>query len=204
MTAHVIGFDLSLRAPAAVALPLDWRPGDWRRVRTWTTSTPDPASLDDHRGQLVRYRFIANWALDLVRDVGPKQIASAWVENYGFSKNNRQASRGMGSGEIVKLELFERLSIIVTPLTASTCRKFMCGTIPRAAEPKLIVQATLWGAGAPLARKLVEKHARWRDRGGAWTEDECDAFVICNTGLAESGGTALSLAAPERPRKRTR
>ena len=202
MSPHVLGFDLSLRAPAAVALPLDWHPGDWKRVRTWATTTPEPETTADLIGQLKRYRFIASWALDVVRTVNawPRSVvAGAYVEDYGFRQNTAHASRIMGSGEIVRLELYERLKCLLIPRTAATCRKFMLGVIPRkAGDPKVVVQAALWRAGAPLAKRLVEKHTRWRARASeCWSEDVCDAFVVCNAGLAESGGTALSLAAPE-------
>ena len=49
MTTWVLGFDLSLTAPAAVALPLDWRPGDWKRVKSWLIK-PIAPKTDDTRG----------------------------------------------------------------------------------------------------------------------------------------------------------
>lgn len=179
MTAWVLGFDLSLTAPAAVALPLDWKPGDWRRVKSWLIHPKAPKG-DDARGQLERYSAIADWASDVVRDLGHRGPASArtlhgFVEAYGFSKSNAGASKLMESGGIVKLCLFDFFGTILTPVPASAARKILLGKVPRS-DQKTAVQLALFAAGAPKK----------------WEENICDAMCVCNAGLSMIGGVALA------------
>lgn len=184
----ILGFDLSLRAPAAVALPSDWKPGDWKAVRTWLLKPKQPKQ-DDVRGQFERYNAIAEWATKIVgmcvvRGVKPK----CYVEAYGFSKNNAQASKIMGSGEIVKLEIFRRWDIIVVPVASNTARKLFLGTVPKK-DPKIVVQDVLFNkCKAPKG----------------WDENQADAYVVANWGLSEAGGKALIVAGADdvKPAKR--
>jgi len=184
--AWVIGFDLSLTAPAAVALPLDWKPGSWKEVRAWLLK-PKAPSTDDLHGQLIRYWQIAEWALAIAakcivagQDGGEAISPDCFVEGYGFSKNNSQASRLMENGGIVKMMLFRECNIILKPVATNTARKLFLGAVPKK-DPKLAVQQALFAAGAPKV----------------WEENICDAFVCCNYGLSEVGSPALMLHAPE-------
>ncbi len=190
---YAIGFDLSLTAPAAVALPLDWRPGDWQRVRFWLLKPPAPKS-DDVAGQLVRYAAISQWVLNCYAAVGrPKQYA---VEAYAFSKNNASASKLMELGGIVRMNLY--YGCLESPLpvvvAASSARKTLLGKVPRS-DQKLAVQVALYNVGAPLDPKLVEgrvkrpKHAT----SGTYEENVCDALVIANHFLSELGGRFLTV-----------
>src|ERR1700690_3603114 len=110
-TTCVLGFDLSLTAPAAVALPLDWRPGDWKRVKAWLFKPKAPKG-GDLRGQLERYELLAGGACGVVQEAtgmpgAPGHyLAGLAIESYAFSKNNAQASKLMELGGIVRLELF--------------------------------------------------------------------------------------------------
>jgi hypothetical protein len=187
VTTWCIGFDLSLRAPAAVALPLDWRPGDWKRVKAWLGVPPEPESKDDYKGQMARYRWIADWADKCVRGLGKVRVHGA-VESYGFSKNNSYASHIMGSGEIVKLVLWERHGLALQPFTSSACRKLLLGFNPRRPQhdPKLEVQRALFAAKAPKT----------------WDENVCDAFCCCNYALSELGGKILNIMPVEKPTKK--
>jgi hypothetical protein len=179
MRGWILGFDLSLAAPAAAALPLDWRPGDWKRVRTFT-HYPIAPKTDDLRGQLVRYQEIANWACDVAAGLGgPGRRPQTFVESYGFSKNTANASRLMESGGIVKMALFSRFGIVMQPVNASTARKLLLGKVPKGdgrGNQKLAVQFVLDRAGAPKQ----------------WDENICDAVCVANAGLSAAGGVALS------------
>ena len=182
MTVWVLGFDLSLTAPAAVALPLDWRPGDWKRAKTWKLSPKQPKDKDDLKGQIERQIEIAEWASSCVRGLGPasSKALRVYVENYGFSRNNASASRIQESGGITKALLYKRHAAIMTPVSSSEARKVTLGFNPRRPkhDPKVVVIDTVVNKfGAPKA----------------WTEDQCDAFVVCQFGLSQEGGKIFTL-----------
>lgn len=177
----VIGFDLSLTAPAGVALPLNWRPGDWRRVKVWLDHPKAPKS-DDQPGRLCRYRLIADSARRFIESVmgvrgapGPR-LAGCYIEQYGFSKNNAQASKLMELGGIVRLDLFEKMGIVAETVGTSPSRKLLLGKVPKS-DPKIAVQLCLFKAGAPKR----------------WEENICDAMCVVNWGLSECGGIALAV-----------
>lgn len=201
---YVVGFDLSLTAPASVALPIGWKPGDWKSVKTSLLKVPAPGS-DDLRGQLERYAAIAHWAFDVVAGIyrGPafEGAVDVFRESYGFRQNTASGSRLMESGGIVVHELYRKFKIATRPVAASTARKFLLGFNPSKRtghDAKVAVHSALWKAGAPLDRKLVEKWARWKARGASlWGEDVCDAFVVANWGLTEVGCAGLTVAQVE-------
>lgn len=180
-----IGFDLSLVAPAAVALPLDWRPGDWTRVCAWLLKTKTPENKDDLAGQARRSDEIARWAGAVVGECSSLGIRPAcFVENYGFNKNNANASRIQESGGAVKLEVWRRWGVTLTTVTASQGRKLFLGKNP-SSDPKTHVQDALFNrCKAPKT----------------WDENQADAFVVVNFGLSELGGMAL-ITAPAAARK---
>lgn len=187
-----IGFDLSLRAPAAVALPLDWKPGDWKRAKAWTAKPPEPKAKDDYAGQMARYAFIAEWACKCVGGLGNAEVHGA-VEAYGFSMNNSMSSVIMGSGEIVKLALWERCDLPLRAYTASACRKLSLGYNPRRSpgDPRDHVKLVIQRACFDVFK--VPKH---------FTEDECDALLVAQHLLSDLGGRILSIPAPEKPARR--
>lgn len=180
----IVGFDFSLSAPAAVALPLDWKPGVWRRVYAWLGKPPAPKSGDDRIGQLKRYRFIADWAESVISEIARKErpkIINAWREDYGFNKNNANASKLMESGGITQLAVWEKHALVIPAVTASSARKLFLGENPRE-DPKIRVQDTLFNkCKAPKT----------------WDENQADAFVVANWGLSEAGGVALALPPPK-------
>jgi hypothetical protein len=190
MTSWVIGFDLSLTAPAAVALPLDWKPGDWRHVKTWLTR-PTPPRQDDLQGQLERYRIITDWALKAIEQAtGVKgapghRLTECAVESYAFSKNNAQASKLMELGGVVRMALFETMGILPITVSTSSARKLLLGNVPKEA-PKIAVQSMLFRAKAPKT----------------WEENICDAMCVCNFALSGAGGVALATAPRPKAKRR--
>lgn len=183
MTIWIIGFDLSLSAPAAVALPLDWRPGHWKRVKSWLGRPPLPENQDDLEGQAERSIAIAHWASDCIKDLGamPKTHVRAYVESYGFSKNNAHASRVMESGGHVRAHLYQRYKIVLHGVASSEARKLTLGFNPRkpAHDAKVVVQDTVFNKfGGPKK----------------WDENQCDAYLIAQFGLSEEGGKILAMS----------
>jgi hypothetical protein len=194
---YVVGFDLSLKAPAAVALPLDWRPGDWKHVKAWLGKPPTPDSKADYAGRMARYAWLAGWASSCVRDLGSNRIKlHAFVEQYAFSKDTNTASQIIGAGEFTKYKLWDAFRLELVPLVAAHCRKVVLGANPRRGfngigtskdAVKVYIQDTIFNHfGAPKT---------WKG------DNECDAFIVASTGLSELGGKILSLPPPEKPAK---
>ena len=174
----VVGFDLSLTAPAAVAIPLNWRPGDWKRVKSWLARPIAPRS-DDPAGGLRRYRGIADWACALVEEVGGDRglAAHVFIEQYAFSRNNAQASKLMELGGIVRIALFDRFGLVPHVVATSSARKLLLDKVPRA-DQKAHTQAAFFKLGAPKT----------------WDENQIDAMCVANFGLTELGRVALTVA----------
>lgn len=178
----VVGFDLSVASPGAVALPLHWRPGDWRTPKAWLLKTARPASADDLEGQLRRYAAVATWALGIVGGLTAEGKAAKaptvrlFVEDYGYSKNRSSSvSKTMENGGIVKYVLHQECGLILQPV-ASTKARALLGGVPRK-DPKPFIQDKLYNrCKAPRT----------------WDENQVDAFVIANWGLSELGGIALT------------
>lgn len=168
-----LGFDLSLTAPAAVALPLDWRPGDWKRARAWLTKPRAPKG-DDTAGQLERYVQIREWSWAIMHELkGPNLYG---IEAYAFSKNNASASKLMELGGIVRLHAWDEFDAVPLVIAASSARKTFLGKVPRA-DQKIAVQVALGKCKAPRE----------------WEENICDAFVVANHMLGELGSAVLTL-----------
>lgn len=179
MTAWVIGLDLSLTAPAACALPLDWRPGDWRRARVSSLKPDAPSSKDDIEGQLVRYCTIRGWIHDLPKILDVGQPKAVYIEDYAFSKNMANGSRLRELGGVVKMEIWEKLKLVPVTVAANTARKTLFGRrkLPRS-DVKVHVQRVIFDeCKAPTA----------------WTEDEADAYCCSNHALSVVGGKFLVL-----------
>lgn len=176
---YVLGLDLSIRAPAAVALPLNWRPGSWRQVRTWALSTTPPSSSTDTLGRLRRYDEVSMWALGIITELGRANVRKVIAEDYAFTRNITSTTPLRESGGIVKYRLWRQFGIVVDTVPSTKARKLFLGKLPRA-DVKLVVQDKLFNVcGAPKT----------------WTEDVCDAFVVAQYALSECGGKVLTLHA---------
>jgi hypothetical protein len=191
----VVGLDLSLTRPAAVRIPAHWSPGDWGSLEWWAgDDVPRVAGHEDDAGRCRRMIWISDRVLDFVVNRSPRTDA-VFAEEYAFSQGGPTARKLAENGGVVRVELF-RYGRVMRTVVAASARKFLLGKCPQR-DPKVYVQAALWGAGAPLAEKLVRKYrGGWEPRtaGAHWGEDECDAFCVANWGRAEIGLTGLTLA----------
>ena len=172
----MLGLDLSLSSPAAVAIPRGWRVGDWSTLTTLTfrTSAPDaPAGSSYEKERIARLQHISDRMLSFARCV---KAETCWVEDYGYSKRSSSVTKLAELGGVVRVD-FLRVGLVVRPLTASTCRTLLLGKLPRS-DQKIAVQNALFAAGAPKE----------------WNEDTCDALVVANGARAEQGLLFLSLA----------
>jgi hypothetical protein len=124
MTA-LLGLDLSTRAAAAVAVPLDWG-GDWERVK-WELSGEALERKAAESSRIDRCDRIARGIVRFARENG---VTEAWIEAYAF--NQREAAHWLGElGGIVRLELL-RAGVAVRSANMSTARKLVLGKLPKA------------------------------------------------------------------------
>jgi hypothetical protein len=169
----ILGLDLSTRAAAAVAVPTDWD-GQWSRVR-WTVAGEALRKGATEAERIERCRRVADHLARFAREVG---AAHAWVESYAY--NMRSSAHTLGElGGIVRLGLMPQ-AIRLDVANMSSARKLMLGRVPRGADPKELVQATLQAAGAPLTLTS--------------DADVCDGFTCANWGLSELGGFCFAQA----------
>jgi Holliday junction resolvasome RuvABC endonuclease subunit len=167
----VVGFDLSLRAPAACCVPMGWKLGDWSTLRVETTMVV----VDPYDPTVRRLQLIADWALQFCTT---PRVAQIYVESYAFSASSSSVTKLAELGGAVRLRLYTAGGgLVMQPLTASFARKLLLGQLPRKGA-KLAVQFALKKYGFP----------KWE------SDDACDAFAIANAGRAELGLPFLTLA----------
>jgi hypothetical protein len=168
----LLGLDLSARAAAAAAVPLDWD-GEWRRVQTVVVGEPLGRGAPDAE-RAWRCGSIARRLVAFAQTHG---ITEAWIEGYAFSQ--RTAAHSLGEvGGVVRLELV-RAGIAIRTANIGTARKLLLGKLPRR-HAKQAAHAALRAAGSP-----------------AWSLDESDAFVAANLGLSEHAGAWCFAQPPE-------
>jgi hypothetical protein len=171
----IIGLDLSLRGPAAVAIPFDWA-FDWKlQHATFGYELKEPTE----ETRIERLLTISRDVRMFIRRNLPKGAADAsgvkvYVENYAFSRSSSSVTKLAELGGIVRGEVWREFGLTLTPVTASSARKLFLGHCPKGA--KEMVEAELAGLDAPF-------------KGN----DECDAFVVANFGRAEHGLAAFTL-----------
>lgn len=158
------GIDLSLRATAAVALPLDWG-GDWTLLKTFG------AGYELHREATVASHAarLQGTADKLVAFCGDVKAESVHIESPAYSMRTSQHALGELHG-VVKVSLvYAGFATNVTQIMSA--RKLLLGKIPRKGQ-KEAVKAALRAAGAPMG----------------WSDDLYDAMCVLNYALNEQGG----------------
>jgi hypothetical protein len=179
----VVGFDLSLRAPAACFIPPGWALGDWACADFgYETFDPRHEVRDEEHAELrAAYRrigAIVHWAADFVemhqnRHACPVEV---FVENYAFSKSSSSVTKLAELGGAMRFHFYVARRTVVRSVVASSARKLILGKLPRK-DVKTVTQQALWDHGAPFA-----------------DGDQADSFVVANAGLSELGLPFLSLA----------
>jgi|SRR5882672_709621 len=172
----IVGFDLSLTAPAACFIPQGWELGDWLTLRFETYVGGDDAlvktGVDALAWQYRRLIKISGWARNFVLE---KRAQHTFVEGYAFSKHSSSVTRLAELGGVCRVELFT-YGRTLRPVVASSARKLILGKLPRE-DVKRVTHQAIWDHGAPFA-----------------DGDQVDAFVVANAGLSELGLPFLSLA----------
>jgi hypothetical protein len=172
MIATLMGLDLSAKAAAACAVPLDWD-GSFERIRTCIVGKSLRCDATDEE----RARRCEGIARQLVAFARTHRVTEAWIEGYAFSM--RTSAHTLAEvGGCVRLELV-RSGISIRTANMGTARKLLLGKLPRRGA-KVAVHAALHSAGSPQ-----------------WTLDEADAFVAVNLGLSEHAGAWFFAQSPE-------
>lgn len=170
MSPVLLGLDLSTRAAAAVAVPLDWY-GRWQAVRSIVVGEKLRRDATDAE----RARRCENIAARIVAFARATGATCAWIESYAFAQ--KVAAHTLAEvGGVVRLELV-RAGIELHTAQMSTARKMLLGKVPRA-DVKVAVFAAFRAAGAPFE-----------------TCDEADAMAAANLGLSELGGYCFATRA---------
>lgn len=178
----VIGFDLSLTAAAACALPRIWNQ-DMARARTivvgYGVGNDEPESM-----RVERLEKICTTLVDFCL---ANKATAINIEEYAFSSSQSRAHAIGELGGVVKLECKRRLGLTPQPVTASHARKTLLQWLPGLrGKPK-----------GYMKRYVVANVQRLGKAVAHWTEDEIDAFVVSNYCLMAQGGLAMTFEGDE-------
>jgi Holliday junction resolvasome RuvABC endonuclease subunit len=165
----IVGLDLSLKRPAACAIPRDWELGKWSDLR-WTSLETAPVETEHDR--IVRIIKIVGHVREFALE---NRASDCFVEGYAFSARSSSVTKLAELGGHARVEFLSYGRMLRT-VVASQARKLLLGKLPQK-NAKVMVQQALYAHGAPFSN-----------------DDECDAFVVANFGLSELGLTALTLA----------
>lgn len=167
----VMGLDLSLRQTGLVILPDGWVPASWDTVVTHVFGM-ELKSFESEIRRMERLLMIARGILSLVKQ---HDVTHVFSEGYSFGRVQRAHHLGELGG-VVKSQLWLTNHLITTPVPVSAARRAMFGKVKRQKDVKRFVREKLRGVGACFG-----------------TQDEYDAFVIANYGLAALGKQHLTM-----------
>ena len=168
----VAGLDLSLTGAGVAIIRAD----SWQqrlshvRTRTFGGTVSAHASTQE---QLERLDGIAVGIVDMLRQWG---VTHVFVEGYSFGAFAAREKLGELGG-VVKLSIYRALRITPVAVPPATARKLFLGHARKGS--KLLVAQALKALNAPFK------------------DDEGDAFVITNYGLADLGLPFMTVASQE-------
>ena len=173
----IVGLDLSLSAAACACVSLPWD-GSIAAVRTLIVGRKLPNDappeaqvrrLDDVSNEICRFCAGAD---------------AVYVEEYAFSQGQSRAHALGELGGVAKVRLLERCGLVAIPVHNNTARKTLLQHVPSArGKPKGFVKK--W---------VLCNVRRLGGQAATWTDDQVDAFVVMNEGIAREGGIPLSFA----------
>jgi hypothetical protein len=197
----VLGVDASLTRTALVLIPPGWVPGDWGCLFVHEISIPgvprehcrDDLEFEEYR--VDRLSCIAENAFEFVaQHFEMNREFRGFIESYAFSASSSSVTKLAELGGVLRVTFYNRMNLILAPVTASSARKLMLGRLPQK-DQKLAAQGALYRAGFLSERQdprlSAEKRAtRWMKECG----DACDALCIANAGRCDLGLLGLTLA----------
>jgi hypothetical protein len=167
----IIGLDLSLRAAAACAVPVEWG-HDLTVVQTGEWGEPLKADATPEQ----RVKRISGIVEGVVKFCF--HASHVFVEEMAFAQSGSHAREVAELTGAVKHRLHRDLGIVAIPVVASHARKVLLQRLPKR-EVKGYVIANVRRLGGPAL---------------AWSADVIDALVVMNLGVELAGGTAMSFA----------
>lgn len=184
----VIGMDISWRRPAMVVLPANWKPGDWKTIRSFAfAESRSEKTLNEveciERTERLVTKIAGVIKHQLFSDPYSNHVDQSvhcFIEQYAYAQHQQGGhARIVEFVGALKLEVWRECGILLLPVIGTSARKLLLGRIPRSVgKVKVYVQTEVFRMGAPKE----------------WTEDEVDAFVIANCGRSLLGLPALATA----------
>lgn len=157
----VIGIDASLTALGIVAVPDDWSPNEWHRVKGRTVVTK-PGGEDADR-YLHLAKSVASFCATCNAD-------SVWIEDLPRGIRSASVFRLAELAGVIKTEVRRQLGIPVTPVNVASARKLLLGSVPHGKLAKVIVEQALLSLGSHLE-----------------DDAQADAFCVANYGRSQLG-----------------
>lgn len=177
-----LGLDLSRRAAAAVAVPLDWD-GDFSRVNTLIVGEP----LDES-DEMERIRGIERIASKITVFARTNNAKVAVIESYAFHGAGLHTAGEVGG--IVRLDLL-RAGLLIAIANMSSSRKLLLGKLPARRKKGQDKK------DADYVNPKTLVHLAWRAAGATWDSlDLSDAMTAVNLYLAGVGSHAFVQAPP--------
>lgn len=166
-----IGLDLSLRASAACAIPLDWGQRLDRVVTEIFGSDLKADAKEEER--LRRIDEIATGVSRFIRSVST--APKIFLESYAFAQSGSHAREVAELTGLVKWSLWKEWGEAPTPIVASRARKILLQKLPR-----------------KDVKSFVHRNVKRIPGADGWTNDEADSFTIANVGVMLMGGVAMT------------
>lgn len=163
----IVGIDSSLTAFGMCAIPADFAPNDWTRLKARTIVTL-PGTID-----AIRFEHIARCAVSFCNAVDADEV---FIEDSNvWSGSTKRLCKLSG---VVEHELYKELGIAPRLVNVSSARKLLLGSVPRQEK---------------LAKVVVLESLR--SLGGRFEDDaQSDAFAVANWGRSEMGLWCVSAA----------
>lgn len=174
----IVGLDLSLRATACAAIPLDWATQDLAAVRMKILGA-ELTKTATREETIDRMIDIADGVIKFCHEV---QARGVFLEDHAFGMGGQNANQTIEMTGIVKAWLREHWGVAAIPVASASARKTLLQHVPSSrGQPKGFV------------KKFVARNVqRLGPVAQAWTLDEIDAFVVANHGLMVRGGVAMT------------
>jgi Holliday junction resolvasome RuvABC endonuclease subunit len=164
----IIGIDPSLTATGLCAIPDDWSPNEWSRVRARTIVTKPGGDEADRLIHIAK--SVASFAATY-------DATSIFMEDLPRGIRSSSVFRLAKLQGVIQTELRRTVGLAMVPVNVSSVRKFLLGTVPRGALAKVVVQEALRSLGA-----------------GFEDDAQSDAFAVANWGRSELGLWAVCAA----------
>lgn len=163
----IVGIDSSIAALGICAIPDDFGPRDWDRIKARTLVTK-PGTAD-----VMRFEHLARCVVSFC---GAVEADEVFIEDSNvWSGSTKRLCKLSG---VIEHELFKELAIVPRLVNVTSARKLLLGTVPQKKDvAKLVVEESLRSIGAHFE-----------------DDAQADAFCVANWGRSECGLWAVAAA----------